>query len=73
VFQSMWSGLCKECRTEFDTTIDFGQNIPNFIIVQTLHKTGVLNLFRPAEHFGPKKIPRNNIKKITSEVVCFYC
>jgi hypothetical protein len=20
VFQSMWSGLCKECRTEFDTT-----------------------------------------------------
>jgi hypothetical protein len=37
-----------------------------------MYRSGVLNLFRLTEHFGPKKIPRNKIKKNPSEVVCFY-
>ncbi len=32
---------------------------------------GVLNLFRLAEHFGPKKISAEQDLKIPSEDVCF--
>jgi hypothetical protein len=35
-------------------------------------RTGVLNLFCLTEHFGPKKVSRNRIKEIYSELVCFY-
>jgi hypothetical protein len=34
----MWTGLCSQCRIHFDTMIDFGQNNPNFLIIQTIHK-----------------------------------
>jgi archaellum biogenesis ATPase FlaH len=34
----MWTGLFSQCRIHFDTMIDFGQNNPNFLIIQTIHK-----------------------------------
>jgi len=38
VLQSMWTGLCSQCRMHFDTMVEFGQNNPNFLIIQTIHR-----------------------------------
>ena len=43
-----------------------------FPLVKRLSIPGVPKLFRLTEPFGPKKTPRNSIKKNPSEVVCFY-